>query len=137
MKKVRLLVVIGTCACSVVIAVLLFVLNRSSNEIESVIYDGLNIECIQTDETVVAHQYSAGIVSVKTEYIVFECKGTDPDNGTTYPIDLEISAGADLYLHWVTCDRDGRILKASVEFNDSAHDIVFEETLECVEDPST
>lgn len=137
MKKVKLLVIIGTCACSVTIAVLLFVLSRSSKEIDSVRYDGLTIECIQTDKTVVAHEYSVGIVSVKTEHIVFECTATDPDNGTTYPIDIEVTSGARLYLHWSTCDRGGRILKASVEFNDSARDIVLEETLECVEDSST
>ena len=136
MKKVRLLVIIGTCVCSLVIAVLLFVLNRSINEIESVRYDGLTIECIQTDKTVVAQEYSLGIVSVKTEHIVFECTASDPNNGTTYPLNIEVSTGAALYVHWTSCDRDGRILKASVEFSHSARDIVLEETLECVEDSS-
>ena len=150
MKKIRSLFAIGIAAWLVVIAIWVFVPKTDFDHLEgemldSVRYDGLTIECIPTDETV-KNQYPIGkyssedieiVSSGEQEFIVFECTAKEPFTGKAYPINIEVTAGADLYLYWSTCDIDGLNMRASVVFYNSKPDIVIEETLECVDELST
>ena len=150
MKKIRSLFAIGIAAWLAVIAIWVFVPKTDFDQLEgemldSVRYDGLTIKCIPTDETV-THQYPIGkysaedieiVSSGEQEFIVFECTAKEPFTGKAYPINIEVTAGADLYLYWSTCDIDGLNMRASVVFYNSKPDIVIEETLECVDELST
>lgn len=141
----RSLFAIGISAWLVVIAIWVFVPKTDFDKLEGAMfdnlrYDGLMIECIPTDETV-KQQYEIGKYSVEDleivssgehEFIVYECTAEDPITRETYPLHIEITTGADLYLYWSTCNADRLILRASVVFYNSKNDIVLEETLECV-----
>ncbi|MXZ55259.1 MAG: hypothetical protein F4227_00040 [Gammaproteobacteria bacterium] len=145
MKKMTSLFAIGIAAWLAVIAIWVFVPKTDFAKLEgemfdNVRYDGLTIECIQTDE-IVTQKYQIGkysfedteiVASGENEHIVFECTATDPIARKTYPVNIEVTTGADLYLYWSTCNVDDLIMKASVVFYNSKNDIVLEETLECV-----
>lgn len=150
MKKIRSLFAIGIVAWLVVVAIWVFVPRTDFDKLEGEMldnlrYDGLAIECVQTDETV-KQSYEIGkyssedeefVISGENEFIVFECTAKDPIARKTYQLNIEVTAGADLYLFSNTCKLDGRIMRASVVFYNSVPDIVIEETFECVDEFSS
>ena len=141
---------IGIAAWLAVIAIWVFVPKTDFDKLEgemldNVRYDGLMIDCIRIDETI-NQRYEIGEHSYEDleivtfgehEFVVFECTAEKPFTGKIYPLNIEVTAGADLYLYWSTCNVDGLIMKASVVFYNSEHDIVIEESFECVDERST